>query len=423
MYLRKLLWILFIFLPLALGAETLLELQKELLRNNPEISAARNRYLAVTKVAIQEGTLPDPAISFTDFGVGHPFSTLNASDFAYRGIGVSQDFPFPGKLSLRSQVAKKSAEAAQQELRATEIRLLSELKTSVVEQFYLQRALEIQAKYRELLDHLIETSEARYRVGEGLQQDVLRAMVERSSIEEKLLLLRQDLERESSAINALLSRDVSAPLKAEGDFPALRPVPEFEALVQKLSEQAPEVVVRRKQEEQSQLQLRLAKKERYPDFTTTFQWQKTGSEFPDYYMTMVEARIPLYFWRKQKSAIAQAQLELKAIQDQTKATLLRLLNELKQAYVTATTTATLTKLYNEGIVPQSRLSLESALSAYQVGKIEFVSVLNNATTLLNYENESLRRSADHGKAIARIEQVTGTLLDPQESAMIKELEP
>src|SRR5688572_21511259 len=90
-------------------AETLVDLQRELVRSNPEILAAKNRYLAATKVPIQEGTLPDPMVSFADFGVGRPFSGLNESDFAYRGFGISQDLPFPGKLDLRSKIAGKRA--------------------------------------------------------------------------------------------------------------------------------------------------------------------------------------------------------------------------------------------------------------------------------------------------------------------------
>lgn len=404
------------------SAETLPQLQKELLQSNLEIAAAKNRYLAARKLPIQMGTLPDPTVSFTDFGVGHPFSGLNDSDFAYWGIGFTQELPFPGKLSLRSRIAQKGIDAAQQEVRLIEIRLLSELKASFAEHLYLQRAMEIAEKYRDLLNYLTEITEVRYRVGEGLQQDVLRAQLERSTVEEKLQLLRQELESQQAAVNALLNRQVSASLKVEGPFPTDGFDVSLDKLEERLRIRSPEVLTKVAEEEQKQLQLNLAKKDLNPDFAASFQWQKTGSNFPDYYMTMFEVRIPLYYWRKQQPAIAQATLELKASENETKATVLKLQSELKQAYVTATTAATLMKLYNEGIVPQARLSLESATAAYQVGKIEFISLLNNATTLLNYESEFLRRSADHLKAVARIEQLTGELLQPQEIQLVKEFE-
>ncbi|MCI0415028.1 TolC family protein [bacterium] len=403
-------------------AETLLELQRELVRNNPEILAAKNRYLAATKVPIQEGTLPDPMISFTDFGVGRPFFTaLNESDFAYRGFGISQDLPFPGKLNLRSQIANKKAEAAEQELRLTTIRLLSQLKTEFVEYAYLQQAIAITEKYRVLVNHFTEISEAKYKVGEGVQSDILRAQLERSTLEEKMQLLYQDLESRRAAMNALLNRAIDGDLKTDETFLTPQFDVALEVLRKRLEERSPEILSKIVQQEQRALELKLANKEKYPDFSATFQWQKTGSEFPDYYMTMFEARIPLYYWRKQKPAIAQATLELQASKNEKEATLKKLNADLKAAYISATTTANLAKLYNEGIIPQSRISLESTLSAYQVGKVDFLTLLNSGTTLLNYESEFLRRVADHEKAVARIEEITGQLITPTGIELTTEL--
>ena len=65
------------------------ELITELLQRNPEIQAARWRFDAATKRPSQVGTLPEPTASYTNFGVGHPFSRLNGSNFAYQGFGVS----------------------------------------------------------------------------------------------------------------------------------------------------------------------------------------------------------------------------------------------------------------------------------------------------------------------------------------------
>jgi len=405
----------------SLASESLADLQQETLLKNPEIIAAKNRYLAATKLPIQEGTLPDPTVSFTDLGVGHPFSGLSDSDFAYLGIGVSQELPFPGKLSLRSRIADKKAQILRQEYRSTALRLLSELKSAFYEYVYQQQATQIAERYRELLRNFTDISQARYKVGQGLQQDVLRAQLEQSTIEEKLQLLEQDLQNSQANLNALLNRDVNAPLKVEEDFAPPAFAPSLQDLQQKLNLQSPEILSKLVQQEQKSLELGLARKDRYPDFAASFQWQKTGSEFPDYYMATIEARIPLYSWRKQKPAIAQATLELEASKKEIEAARKKLEGELKQAYITATTSANLVRLYNEGIVPQGRLSLQSAVSAYQVGKIDFLTMLNSATTVLNYESEYIRRIADHHKAVARIEQITGQLQETANSQFEKEL--
>src|SRR5262249_36415615 len=126
----------FLFMHVCVHAETLQDLQQQLLKNNPEIAAAKNRYLAASKLSTQEATLPDPTISFTDLGAGHPFSRLNDSEFAYRGFGFSQDLPYPGKLSLRSKIANVKAAAVNKEVQAITLRLLAEFRIAAAEYIY-----------------------------------------------------------------------------------------------------------------------------------------------------------------------------------------------------------------------------------------------------------------------------------------------
>jgi cobalt-zinc-cadmium efflux system outer membrane protein len=418
---QRLFIILFVLIfPFSAKGETVLDLQKELLQNNPEIVAARNRYFAAQHVPIQEGTLPDPVVSFTDLGVGHPFSRLNDSEFAYRGFGFSQDLPYPGKLSLRSKIAGVKAEALEKEVRLIALRLLSELRMASSEYLYTQQAMEITREQQKFVGQVSEIAQVKYGVGQGLQQDVLRSQVEQSLIAEKLELLEEDLGKAQASINALLNRDPSTSIQISD---RLLPTPmnlTLEELEKKVKENSPELQSKTRAEEQQKLQLQLAHKDLYPDFTANFQWQKTGSNSSDYYMTSIEARIPLYFWRRQKPAIAEAELELKASQKDTEATARRLLADLQKQYVIATRTANLLKLYNEGIVPQTRASLESAFTAYQVGKIDFLSLLNNATTLLNYQNEYQRRLADHEIAIAQIQAITGMPLQTEAALLLGE---
>src|SRR5580700_5653404 len=109
------------------------DLVNGLMQNNPEIQAARSRFEAATKRPSQVGTLPEPTASYTNLGVGHPFSRLNASDFAYHGFGVSQEFPFPGKLALASEEAKREAEGAEQNYRAVVLDMTARLKVAFYE--------------------------------------------------------------------------------------------------------------------------------------------------------------------------------------------------------------------------------------------------------------------------------------------------
>jgi outer membrane protein TolC len=126
-------------------------------------------------------------------------------------------------------------------------------------------------------------------------------------------------------------------------------------------------------------------------------------------------RVPLYFWRKEKFGVQEAALDVTEARENYEAARNNVLFILKDNFISARTAENLTELYKEGIIPQSTLSLESAISSYQVGEIDFLTLLNNLITLFNFELEYYEQLATFNKSLARIEEVTGidlTLSNP-----------
>src|SRR5260370_40695322 len=119
-----------------------------LMQKTPEIQAARSRFEAATKRPSQAGTLPEPTASYTNLGVGHPFSRLNGSDFAYQAFGVSQDFPFPGKLALASEEARRAAETEQQNYRSLVLDQVARLKVAHYEWLKVLKAIELTPQHK-----------------------------------------------------------------------------------------------------------------------------------------------------------------------------------------------------------------------------------------------------------------------------------
>ena len=98
------------------GATTpLSDLLAEAEKNNPQIEAARHGWEATKQVPTQVSTLPDPQFNLQHLSVGspRPFAGYTNSDFAYIGLGVSQDIPYPGKLRLKGEIAKREADVSQ----------------------------------------------------------------------------------------------------------------------------------------------------------------------------------------------------------------------------------------------------------------------------------------------------------------------
>jgi len=377
------------------------ELVKELLANNPGLRAAQYRVDAATKRPSQLSTLPEPKVSVTNFGVGHPLSRLRDSDFAYVGFGVSQEIPYPGKLALAGEEARKDAEAEHEMYRALVLDATAQLKAAYYEWFGVSKAIEVTEKNRELLQRLEQIARARYTVGKGIQQDVLKAQVEMSSLAQRLELLAQRKATIEARIRALLNSE--RPLGQPADVRLSPMTVGLEAVLAALDDQSPRLKNKQAMLDGRSVGIERSKKEYRPDFGVSFQWQKNGAPFRDYYMAVAEVKVPLYFWRKQRLGVEESVARFREARQDFLSERQELVFQAKDLYLTATTSERLLTLYQEGIIPQSALSLESALAAYETGGVDFLTVMNNFMTVLTYEMQYYEELAKHSQALARLE--------------------
>jgi cobalt-zinc-cadmium efflux system outer membrane protein len=387
---------------------SLQSLMDQLEKNNPEIRAARFRFEAATKRPSQVGALPEPKLTLANVGVGHPFSRLNVSEFAYRGIGLAQEIPFPGKLGLAAEEARREADSERQNYRSIVLDKASQLKTAYYDWYFATKSIEIMTKNRDLLDRLEQIARARYAVGKGIQPDVLKAQVEVSGLVQQLEVLEQKKLLTEARIRSLLNSEL--PLGRPADIQQT-PMPlKLESILQMVEAQSP-----RLQSEQAMVQSRAvgidrARKEYRPDFNVAFQWQHTASQFPDYYMATAEIKLPVYFGRKQRLGVEEAEARFQEARENYKAAHQDLVFAAKDKYFTAMTSEKLLALFQSGIIPQSSTALESALSGYEVGNVDFLTLLNNAITLLNYEMQYYQELTKHEQALAELEPLVGVEL-------------
>lgn len=386
------------------------ELVSELLQRNPEILAARARFDAATKRPSQAGTLPEPTATYSNFGVGHPFSGLNGSNFAYHGFGVSQEFPFPGKLALASEEAKREADSEQQKYQAVILDVASRLKVAYYEWLVVNKAVELTRRHSDLLSRFEEIARNRYQVGKGLQQDVLKAQLEVSSLEQQLAMLDEKRQRAEAEIASLLA-EPSVALRAPAEIqPAPFSMPLDELL--KATADSPRVRAEQKMVDARAVGINRSLKDFRPDFGASFQWQRTGTNFPDYYMATVEVKIPIYYARKQRYALEESYSRLNEAKQNYRAAQQQAVYGVKDQFLTIQSSERILNLYKTTLLPQAQLTVDSSTSAYEVGSIDFLSLVSNLTNLINLERQYYDELARHEEAIARLEPVVGRELVP-----------
>ena len=254
---------------------------------------------------------------------------------------------------------------------------------------------------------LSQISEVRYRVGKGMQADVLRSQVEISILLQKLTTLEQMRATAQARLNTWLARDPDAPLPPPAEIPRQTALSYSLADLYTLARQNDtEYQKMQKTVERNQLAINLAQKDYLPDLSVGYMYQQRPM-MPDMHGLTFTVNVPVFYKNKQREEVRQAteeELSAASARDNRQN---ELYFDLKQNYLAAKASETLLKLYSQGVVPQSSLALDSAMSAYQVGNLDFLTVLSNFTTILNYETDYYRELANYQTALARMEALTG----------------
>jgi outer membrane protein, heavy metal efflux system len=378
--------------------------------NNPQVSAADHGAKAARQMAPQVTALPDPKFTYQQLSVGSPkpFAGYTNNDFAYIGVGASQELPYPGKLRLRGDVAEREADSKQAEIEVTKTSIADAVKADYLQLAYLQQTLGILRQNESVLDQLIQDATAHYQVGQGMQQDVLEAQVNRTKIVKEITMHHQLMGQTQAHLKGLLSRDQGSPDIVTEDLiatPLRRTSDELLAMVRRNN---PQIQVDASSIRTQDAQLASAKREGKPDFDVGYIYQNTDRKYRDYYMFTFDVRIP----RKKRvnAEIAEATEKRSESQQTLNAHLQQQLAEVEEGYVKATSDEELLKEYREGLIPQSDAAYRATLSAYAFNRVEFVHVLSYFSDLLNLKLEYAETLVDHEAALAHLESLTGATL-------------
>lgn len=398
--------------PAAAAPTPLADLVEEAAKNNPRIIAARGAWQAAAQVPSQVAALPDPELMVQHVSAGTPipFWDYNKVEMTYIGFGVSQSLPYPGKLRLRREVARREADSRGDEFESVRRSVAEQVKVVYYRLAYVQKVLEILARDQSLIDEMEKIADARYRVGQGSQQDILKAQLQLTKILRDMAETRQEQGTIEAQLKTLLNRppesaDIVAAAMTESALPY-----GSDQLLAMVRTGNPEVSTRQQMVRSKSLGVELARKDFLPDFDVQYMWEHTAPVFPDRYSLSVGIKIPIYHSRRQDPELAQAAAELNQSRHEYEAQVQQAYFEVKDQYLAAETGAKVLKIYREGLIPQAQATFRAGLAAYESGQEDFESLLSSFRDLLNLDTEYWRTLADHETALARLEQLTGVKL-------------
>ncbi len=393
--------------PLALD-----ELVQTALERNPKIAAAAREAEAYSYRILPARTLPDPMVEFSLKNMGLSEFTVGMDPMSGVGFSLSQTFPFPGKLRLKGDIARKAYERKRTVMDSARLEVLRDLKTAYFDLFFSRKSIEILERQKRLLDQALKLTESRYAVGSGVQSDIFKAQIEISRMDEMIIPMREMAKAQEARINLLLDyapeRPLGMPAVSEAAAVTLT-LAEIERRAVDASPMARDALL---MVEENEKMVAMAKREFYPDFRISAGWEYRG-KLTDMYEVMAGLEIPLYARRRQANGLREARALEAGSRLNSRSVRNDLLTMVSENYVKAKTAENLIRLYRNQLQIQSRLAVESSLANYQVNKVDFMSVISDINSQFSFELAYFRELSQFWAAVAVLESLTaGPVVNP-----------
>ncbi|MCH8276802.1 MAG: TolC family protein [Bacteroidetes bacterium] len=391
---------------------------EEALSANPELGALKSRWEAFEARVGPAGALEDPVLKFEASNV--PLGGLDFSSTSMSGkqIVLSQSVPFPGTLRAKEEAAEYSSLAAESDLRDLEGTVVNLVKQSYFTLAFVDRAIGVTENNEDLLRSFVRIAQTKYEVGQGLQQDVLKAQVSLSALKARLIRLRTRRAVTEARLNLVLNRAVDQPVGQTDAVTLTTFDTNFESMASTALESRPILqkltYTRRSFEAKERLAERLGR----PMMMFSLGYRQRDFmafdpvEGGDFFSVGVGFTLPIYRGRKQKQMAAEARANARMTDARLEATRQQVRFNVRALLLAIDEHRREADLFRTAILPQAEQALASARAGYPVNKVDFLTLLNNQVTLLNFEIDAYRHVTEHEKKIAELEAVVGTRFNP-----------
>lgn len=398
--------------PPASGPQPLVALVAEARANNPEIAAARSELEVAEQRVPAASALDDPMVEFGVVNAPLESLSLRREDMTMKMLGLGQRLPYPGKRGLRRAVAEADADSIGQAVREIANRIERDVRVAYEDLAFNEEAQRIVASTSAALEQLAAIARSRLEVGQAAQNDVLDALIELERLGVRQLQLAGENAALQSQLQRLLGRHGTGPrINAAAPQLAVGPDSGLAAALPTI-ENRPQLLALEALVERNTRSIDLAQREYYPDFDVKLQYGQRdrapdGMPRDDLVSLTVGFNLPIWRRTRLEPQVAearamrrQAQNVLLAQQQETQAALDTQLALARQWRETVGS-------YQSTLLPQARAATASALAAYRVGRVDFLTLRQAQLREFEVSTDLANAVVSHNKAIAEIGLLAG----------------
>jgi cobalt-zinc-cadmium efflux system outer membrane protein len=379
--------------------------------HNPAIRSAQHAWEAARQRITQQRSYANPLVTY-DADTGNMTETRSGPQG--NAVGFSQAISFPGKLTLRGNVADQEARATYERLQAVIQEVSRQTRARFADYYLAMRSLAINADTTELARQFAAIAEAKYRVGTAAQQDVILAQEQLSRLATERVGFEGDQETALGGLNALLDRPPRAPIGAPSDLQAQELAITLDDLVTSAHDTRPELKAQNHFVAASRDALRLAKMGYLPDFSVGAQYVEIGGgtnpSFPkdghDVWMAKLGFSVPIWIDRvhaevnEKRALVLQEESRRRDLTNQV-------YDQVQRAYERVRVAARTEKIYRATLVPQTQERIAAARAGYQTGVVDFLTLIDSLKSLEDVRLERDRAVRSYQQALADLERAVG----------------
>lgn len=376
---------------------------------HPEIQAARKVIEAKASRVPQAASLKDPTLG-TNF---YPQAVQTAAGPQQMALNASQHVPWIGKLGQRAAVAEAEVNVARAQLAAKELEVIEQVKRAYYELYFVQRAITISEQDRELLVDFARIAESKYRTAQTSQQDLLRAQVEVSVLDNDLIRLRQQYESAQARLARLLHISPDTPVAALDHLRSEQVPRDLDWLYARAVAARPELHAQLAAISRDRQAVELARLDYFPDATFGTTWIATGdgglspvANGRDALLVGVNVNVPIYR-KRLDAAVRETEAQVVASARQYDSLRDRTTEEVKDLFVQATSQRELLELFAQEILPKAEQTVQVSIRSYEVGTVDFLTLIDNWRQLLRFQVAYHRLEAQLRQTLASLERTIG----------------
>ncbi len=393
----------------AAGNELTLERAETIaLQGEPGLAAKRWESKALAERAVADGQLMDPKLQVGLLNLPTDSFDFDQENMTQFKVGITQQFPGGDTREIKQQKTRKQSELAQVELETRKLEILKNTRLNWLEIWYWQQAKTIIAGNRKLFAQLVDIVRSLFSVGRNNQQDLIRAQLELSRLDDRVARIDQMIDTQRSKLSRWIGVEASRmPLPGKLPELAIPALPDdFEALSQRFLSH-PKIQEIDRKLEIAQKEIDLIKESYKPGWGVNVGYSyrddmQDGRPRADFVSAGVTVDLPLFTARRQDKKRQASEYKYQALKSQRLALLRQLVANLKQEMANEEQLKKRQALYRKLLLPQARQQAQAALLAYQSDRGDFADVMRAYIDDLNTRLDQQRIEVDRLKADAKI---------------------